>query len=92
MRTNENNMPEAETREEDEIAFDFWSDEGARRFNEVLDEGSAYISANLRGFADSDMDIDDQQREYRDPELYDPEEETLTPGKMELIYENSYIM
>ena len=38
------------------------------------------------------MDIDDQQSEYRDPELFDPEEETLTPREMELIFENSYIM
>ena len=92
MRTNENNMPEAETRGEDEAAFDVWSDEGARRFNEILDEGSTYVSADLHGFADSEMDFDDQQSEYRDPELYDPEEETLTPGEMDLIFENSYIM
>jgi len=38
MRTNENNMPEAETREEDDTGFDFCSDQGARRFNEMLDE------------------------------------------------------
>ena len=68
METN-NNTPEQETSEEDETSFDFWSDEGARRFNEVLDEGSSYISANPRVFADSEMDFDDQQSEYRDPEL-----------------------
>ena len=85
-------MPEAETRGEDEAAFDFWSDEGARRFNEILDEGSTYISAERHGFAHSEVDSDDQQSEYRDPELYDPEEETLTPGEMDLIFENSYIM
>ena len=90
METN-NNTPEEQTREEDEAAFDFWSDEGARRFNEILDEGSTYISADPRGFADSEMDIDDQLSEYCDPELYDPEEETLPPGDMELIFENSYI-
>lgn len=86
-----NNPPDDQAREEDDTAFDFWSDEGAQRFNEALDEGSAYLSAQPHGFADSEMDIDDQS-EYRDPELYDPEEETLPPGEMELIFENSYIM
>jgi hypothetical protein len=57
-----------------------------------LDEGSTYISAERHGFAHSEVDSDDQQSEYRDPELYDPEEETLTPGEMDLIFENSYIM
>lgn len=91
METNSNTLEE-ETREEDETSFDFWSDEGARRFNEALDEGSAYVAANPRVFADYEMDIDDQQSEYRDPEIFDPEEETLTPGEMELIFENCYIM
>ena len=36
--------------------------------------------------------FDDQECEYRDPELYDPDEETLPPGEMEFIFENSYIM
>jgi hypothetical protein len=91
MEANDNNTEE-KMREEDETSFDFWSDEGARRFNEVLDEGCAYISANPGGCADSEMDIDGEQSDYRDPELYDPEEETLTPGDMELIFENCYIM
>ena len=91
MATN-NNTPDEQTREEGEPAFDVWSDEGARRFNEILDEGSTYVSAERHGFAHSEVDSDDQQSEYRDPELYDPEEETLTPGEMDLIFENSYIM
>jgi hypothetical protein len=41
MKTNNDNTPDEEAREErDDPAFDFWSDEGARRFNEILDEGS----------------------------------------------------
>jgi hypothetical protein len=35
--------------------------------------------------------IDDEPREYRDPDLFDPDEETLPPGEMALIVENSYI-
>ena len=36
MQSNMNNIPEEE--DEEEPAFDFWSDEGPRRFNEMLDE------------------------------------------------------
>ena len=36
--------------------------------------------------------FEDEPCEYLDPELYDPDEETLPPGEMELIFENSYIM
>jgi hypothetical protein len=36
--------------------------------------------------------LEDEQCEYLDPELYDPDEETLPPGEMELIFENSYVM
>jgi hypothetical protein len=91
MATN-NNIQNEETREENESAFDFWSDEGARRFNEILDEGRVYLSAEHHGFADSVMDSEDLQGEYCAPELYDRNDETLPPGEMELIFENSYIM
>jgi hypothetical protein len=91
MATNDNN-PEDQAREEEEVAFDFWSDEGAQRFNDMLDEGSAYLTTHPHGFADPEMDIDDQESEYRDPELYDPDEETLPAGELELILENSYTM
>ena len=38
-------MPEEEAREErSDPAFEFWSDEGARLFNEMVDEGSAYTA------------------------------------------------
>jgi hypothetical protein len=90
--TNSNNTPE-ETREEGgEPAFDFWSDEGAKRFNEMLDEGGDYTSAHVRLSGDFEVYLEDEQCEYLDPELYDPDEETLPPGEMELIFENSYVM
>jgi len=44
MLTN-NNSQDEDAREEDEAIVEFWSDEGTRRFNEALDEGSAYMSA-----------------------------------------------
>jgi len=91
--TNSDNTPDEEAREErGDPAFDFWSDEGARRFNDALDEGSAYISAGAHLSEDFEAYRDEEQCEYLDPELYDPDEETLPPGEMELIFENSYIM
>ena len=93
MGTNNDNTPDEEAREErSDPAFDFWSDEGARRFNEIMDEGSAHISAV--GYLSEDFEeyLEGEQYDYRDPELLDPDEETLPPGEMELIFENSYIM
>ena len=88
-----NNCPEEEPREEqDAPVLDIWSDEGARLFNQMLDEGSAYLSVNTLVFGDPEMEFYDQQSEYRDPEFFDPDEETLAPGDMELIFENSYIL
>ena len=86
------NAPEEETREEEEPTSDFWSDEGARRFNEALDEGRDYAQACSHFSDDPEMYFEDEVREYRDPELCDPDEETLPPGEMKLIFENSYIM
>lgn len=91
MGIDSNNAPEDEE-EGGEQKFDFWSDEGAGRFDEILDEGSAYLSTGVLLLGDPEADPDDEQRDYRDPELYDPEEETLPPGEMELIFENSFIM
>ena len=91
MAKTNNNSPEKEPTEEEEPACDFWSDEGARRFNEALDEGRAY--ARTHGLSrDPEDEFDERECEYRDPELCDPDEETLPPGEMELIFENSYIM
>jgi len=93
MKTNNDNTPDEEEREEkDDTAFDFWSDEGARRLNEALDEGSAYARANGHVTEDPESYCEDGEREYHDPELCDADEETLSPGDMELILENSYIM
>lgn len=93
MRTNNDNTPDENAGERTgETSFEFWSDQGAKRFNEALDEGQTYLSTGVRHSNDPEADIDDEPCEYRDPELYDPEEETLPPGEMELIFENSYIM
>jgi hypothetical protein len=92
MAMTNDNSPSNEPREEEEAASDFWSDEGAQRFNEALDEGAAYARANGPTFGDPEDCLDDRECEYRDPELYDPDEETLPPGEIELFLENSYIL
>jgi hypothetical protein len=93
MKTDNVNTPDEEGREKrDDPAFDFWSDEGARRFNEILDEGSAYASAGVHLAEDFEAYRAEERYECLDPDLYDPDEETLPPGEMELIFENSYIM
>lgn len=93
METNSDITPDEEASEESgEPAFDLWSDEGARYFNAILDEGSAYLSAGVHLSEDFEPDIEDEPGEYVDPELYNPDEETLPPGEMELIFENCFIM
>ena len=93
MKTHNDNKPDEEVREErDETTFDFWSDEGARHFNEALDDGSAYAQAHGHPPNDPEGCLEEEDREYRDPELCDADAETLSPGDMELIFENSYIM
>jgi hypothetical protein len=88
----DNNLEDEDAPDEGgEQEFDFWSDAGARRFNEILDEGSAYLSTGVCFSKDPEADPDDEPREYLDPEFYDPDEETLPPDEMELIFENSYI-
>jgi len=72
--------------------FDFWSDEGARLINEILDEGSAYITAVGYPSEDPEMCLEGAPSEYLDPEMHARDEETLPPGEMELIFENSYVM
>jgi hypothetical protein len=89
---NDNTTDEEHREEKGGPAFDFWSDEGARRVNEMMDKGSAYISTGARLSTDPEADFDDEPCEYLDPELYDPDAETLPPGEMELIFENSYVM
>ncbi|MDR3723379.1 MAG: hypothetical protein P4K83_02685 [Terracidiphilus sp.] len=93
METIKNNTPNEEATEEiGEPAFDCSSNDGARRYNEMLDEGSAYILSGARLTEDYEAYLDDDQREYVDPELRDTDEEVLSPGEMELIFENSFVM
>ena len=89
---NENNnfASQNEIEEGDERAFDIWSDEGARRFNEIIEEGAAYALANPDFVKDFGEEFDDRESECLDPDLYDPDEETLTPGEIEIIVENCY--
>lgn len=92
METDNNNLADDITNEEDcEQTVDFWSDEGARRFNEMIEEGSDYWAANPHLVEDFEEDFDGDECEYRDPDLCDPDEETLSPGDMEMIFANSYI-
>ena len=94
MKSDDNHATDDEATEEGgEQEFDFWSDEGARRFNEALDEGSAY--AATCGHLAEDFEeayLEEEQSEYVDPELCDVDEETLPPDEIELIFENSFIM
>jgi hypothetical protein len=67
---NSDNTPDEDAEEETgDTSFDFWSDEGARRFNEILDEGSAYLSTGVRLSKDPEADLDDEQCDYIDPDL-----------------------
>lgn len=58
----------------------------------MLDEGSAYALIGGRYSGDPEGYIEDNECDCCDPELCDPDEETLPPGEMELIFENSFIM
>jgi len=89
---NDNNLADDIKTEEDcEPEFDFWRDEGAGLFNKIIEEGSAYLAANPHSNGNYDEDIDGEEYEYRDPDMCDPDEETLSPGDGEIILENSYI-
>lgn len=88
---NNNIADQDEAGEGVEQALDFWSDEGARRFNEAIEEGSTYAWANPHRVQDFEEPLDDKDRYYVDPDLHDPDEGTLTPGEMEIILENCYI-
>jgi hypothetical protein len=92
MGDDNNLADDIETEEDCDPALDFWSDEGARLFNEIIEEGSASLAANPHSFGNYYEDINGEEREYRDPDLCDPDEETLSPGEMEIILENSYIL
>ena len=89
---NNNGSDEQGKEERSDAVIDFWSDAGAKLFNEILDEGSAYISTGAHLSEDFETFGEEEQCEYLDPDLYDPDEETLLPGEMEMIWENSYII
>lgn len=92
MAIDNNNLKDEDANEEGgEQEFDFWSDECAELYNEILDEGSAYLSTGARLAKDPEADLDGEPYEDLNPEFYDPDDETLPPGEMELIFENSYI-
>ena len=75
MRTDNNNLADDIGNEEDcEHAFDFWRDEGARLFNEMIEEGSAYLIANPHSIEDYEEDFDGEESENLNPDLYDPTE------------------
>ena len=76
------------TEKDCEQAFDFWSDEGARRFNEMIEEGSAYLAANPHLAENFGEHFDGEECEYIDLDLYDSDEETPSPGEMEIALEN----
>jgi hypothetical protein len=93
MKTHNDNTPNNERREErDDPALDIWSDEGARRFNGVLHEGSAYTPTDARLSEDFEAYLDDEPCDYRDSDLDNSDGETLPADEMDLIFENSYIM
>jgi hypothetical protein len=74
METNNNLADDIATEEDCEQDFDFWSDEGARLFNEMLEEGSAYLAANPHSIENYEEDFDGEECGYLDPDLYDPDE------------------
>jgi hypothetical protein len=82
---NINLADDIESEEDCEPAFDIWSDDGARRYNEIIEEGDSYLMANPHSIRDYEEDFDPEEFEYRDPELYDPDEETPSPGELEMI-------
>jgi len=92
MGSNADNLEEYSVEKGDEPEIDWWSDEGVRILNEALDEGSAYMLAHPGSYTNFEECLDDNQCECLDPELYDPAEERLPPGEIEMILENCFIM
>lgn len=77
MAIDNNNLEDENTTDEGgEQEFDFWSDEGAKLYNEILDEGSAYLLTGVCLAKDPEADLDGEPYEYLNPEFYDPEEAT----------------
>lgn len=78
METNRKDLADDIANEEEcEQASEFWSDEGARRFNEMIKEGSAYLADNPHLAERLGEDFDGEECYYLDPDLHDPDEESL---------------
>jgi hypothetical protein len=81
----DNNNPEHDDTNDEggDEEFDFWSDEGAKLYNEILDEGSAYLSTGIHYAKDPEAEPEGELDEYLHPEFYDPDDETLPPDEMD---------
>lgn len=78
MDTDDNILGADDASEEDcEQALDLWSDEGARVFNAMTDEGSAYVAANPHLAGRFGEDSDGDECEYLSPDACDADEEGL---------------
>lgn len=60
----------------------FGATRGTQLSSEILDDGSAYLSANPHSFDGYREDSDGEECEYLDTDLHDPDEETFPPGEM----------
>ncbi len=65
MGTNCNTTDEEAGEENCNPAPEFWSDEGARRYNEALEEGSAYVSSGVRLSENIKKYLEDEPSENR---------------------------
>ena len=88
----ENPMHELAGKEEGDTTFAPCAEDAAQLSDGMADEEQDYVSANVLTTYDFEDPPDCQPSEYRDPDLVDPDEETLPPGEMEQIFENCFIM
>ena len=77
MDTDNNNLADDAGEEDCEQTFDLWSDDGARLFNAMTDEGSAYVAANPLLAERFGKHADGDECEYLHPDLCAPDEESL---------------
>ena len=77
MDTDNNNLGDDASEEDCVESFDLWSDEIARLFNAITDEGSAYVAANPHLAGRFGEDSDGDECEYLYPGLGAPDEESL---------------
>ncbi len=81
MEIDNNPANDIATEEDCEEEFDVWSDEGARIFNEMIEEGATYMAANPQSLLKYDEDFDADDCDYRDPDLYDMDEWAPSPAR-----------